>query len=184
MSLCFWGRIQPESEGSRDADPGIKSPRQTPHNFKPGKGVCLTKVESRKLPSWKLKLWDLSKKIITLIDPDFAAGEFIVNYSCMNKSEHYVKKHIDSNDISYQYALTLGNYRGAKVKTYDEKDNVLGEFDYYKAPCRFDGRLPHEVVTDNFCGTCNRFTLVWFKCYDYRKSEPDPFCYTPCYVCD
>ena len=26
MSLFLWGRIQPESEGSRDADPGIKSP--------------------------------------------------------------------------------------------------------------------------------------------------------------
>ena len=48
---------------------------------------------------------------ICLIDPDFAAGEYIVNHSCMDSPEHYVKKCCDSDDISYQYALALGNYR-------------------------------------------------------------------------
>ena len=91
----------------------------------------------------------------------------------------HVKKHVDGNDISHQYALTLGNYHGAKVRTYDEQENVLGEFDYYKRPCKFDGRLPHEVITDNFHGT--RFTLVWFKCYDHRMTKPAPIFYTPCY---
>ena len=153
---------------------------ETPHNFKPGKGVCLTKVETRTLPKWKLKLWDLSKQLITLIDPDFAAGEFVVNYSCMSKPEQYVKKHVDSEDISHQYALTLGDYNGATLRMYDDEDHVLGEFDYYKRPCKFDGRLPHEVITDNFTGI--RFTLVWFKCYDHRKTEADPIFTTPCYV--
>jgi hypothetical protein len=153
---------------------------ETPHNFKPGKGVCLTKVETRALPSWKLKLWDLSNQLITLIDPDFAAGEYVVNYSCMSKPEQYVKKHVDSEDISHQYALTLGDYDGAKVRMYDDEDHVLGEFDYYKRPCKFDGRLPHEVITDNFTGI--RFTLVWFKCYDHRKTEADPIFSTPCYI--
>jgi hypothetical protein len=45
---------------------------------------------------------------ISLVDPDFADGEFVVNYSCMTKPEQYVKKHVDSDDISHQYALALG----------------------------------------------------------------------------
>ena len=115
-----------------------------------------------------------------MIDSDFAAGEYVVNYSCMTKPEQYVKKHVDSEDISHQYAMTLGSYKGAALRMYDDNDNILGDFDYYKKVCKMDGRLPHEVITNDFQGT--RFTLVWFKTYDHRKTEPDPICNTPHYV--
>ena len=153
---------------------------ETPHNFKQGRGVCLTKVASRKLPKWKLELWDLSKQLITLIDPDFAQGEYIVNFSCMNKPEQYVKKHVDSDDISHQYALALGDYKNATLRLYDADDKVLGDFDYHRKVCKMDGRLPHELVSDGFEG--ERFCIVWFKTYDHRKTKADPIFNTPCYV--
>ena len=153
---------------------------ETPHNFKPGRGVCLTKVESRNLPSWKLQLWDLSKQLITLVDPDFASGEYIVNYSCMNKPEQYVKKHVDTDDISFQYAMGLGDYKNAALRIYGKDGEVIGDFDYNKKICKMDGRLPHELISDGFEG--QRFCVIWFKCYDHRKSEPDPIFDTPCYV--
>ena len=153
---------------------------ETPHNFKKGKGVCVTPVEERKLPKWKQELWALSKELITLTDPDFAAGEYVVNFASMTKPEQYVKKHVDSEDISHQYALTLGNYRNAYLRCYDEEDNVLGEFDYHRKIFKMDGRLPHEVISENFEG--ERFTIVWFKTYDHRKTEPDLICKMPCFV--
>ena len=88
-------------------------------------------MEERKIPKWKKELWSLSKELISLVDPDFADGEFVVNYSCMTKPEQYVKKHVDSDDISHQYALALGNYSGANLRCNDENDNVLGDFDYH-----------------------------------------------------
>ena len=79
----------------------------------------------------------------------------------MTKPEQYVKKHVDSDDISHQYALALGNYSGANLRCYDENDNVLGDFDYHRKICKMDGRLPHELIQDNFKG--KRFCVIWFK---------------------
>lgn len=153
---------------------------ETPHNFKKGKGVYLKPVEDRNYPKWKLELWALAKELITLTDPDFAAGEYVVNFASMTKPEQYVKKHVDNEDISHQYALTLGNYRNAYLRCYDDQDNVLGDFDYYRKIFKMDGRLPHEVISDNFDG--QRFTIVWFKTYDHRKTEPDLICQKPCFM--
>ena len=153
---------------------------ETPHNFKAGKGVNTTPVEQQRLPKWKKELWTLAKKLITLIDPDFAAGEYVVNYACMNQPDQYVKKHTDSEDISYQYALNLGDYKGAYTRCFDENENVLGEFDYHRRICKMDGRLPHEVIQTDFEGV--RYTLVWFKVYDHRKTKPDPLFPHPCFV--
>ena len=153
---------------------------ETPHNFKKGRGVYVKPVEERTMSKWKKELWALSKELISIVDPDFADGEYVVNYSCMTKPEQYVKKHVDSDDISHQYALALGNYSGAKLRCYDEEDNVLGDFDYHRKICKMDGRLPHELIQDNFKG--KRFCVIWFKLYDHRKAEPDPICRTPQYV--
>ena len=153
---------------------------ETPHNFKAGKGVCLTKVTTRKLPKWKLKLWELSNRLIALIDKDFADGEFIVNFSCMNKPDQYVKKHVDADDVSHQYALALGNYRNAALRLYDVDDTVIGDFDYHRKVLKMDGRLPHELLSDGFEG--ERFCIIWFKSYDHRQTQADPILRTPCYV--
>ena len=139
-------------------------------------------VEERSLPKWKKELWRKSAELIRLIDPDFAAGEYVVNYSCMEGgSDHYVRKHVDKDDISFQYAMALGPYEGAVLRVYGEDgETVLGDFDYKYRVCKMDGRVPHELILDNFTGT--RFCVIWFKSYDARKTQADPIFTTPCFV--
>ena len=55
--------------------------------------------------------------------------------------------------IAMQYALTLGDYVGATLRMYDGEGHVIRDFDYHNKMCKMDGRLPHEVVQDNFTGT-------------------------------
>ena len=151
---------------------------ETPHNFKPGRGVSVKPVEERRISKWKKELWKFSKELITLIDDDFADGEYVVNYACMTNPKHYVKKHTDSEDISYQYAMALGDYKGAFLRCYDEQDNILGDFDYHNKICKMDGRLPHELILNDFEG--KRYCVVWFKTYDHRKTKADPIFREPC----
>ena len=92
----------------------------------------------------------------------------------------HVKKHVDSDDVSHQYAMALGDYKNAALRLYDEHDQVIGDFDYHKKVCKMDGRLPHELVSDGFEG--ERFCVIWFKSYDHRQTEADPIFSTPCYV--
>ena len=155
-------------------------PFTTPHNFKKGRGVCLTDVEDRALPEFKKELWRLSKQLMKIVDPDFVEGEYVVNYACMNDPDHYVKKHVDGEDISFQYAMSLGDHQGAKLRCYDSNDAVIGDFDYHYKICKMDGRLPHEVILEEFKGT--RFVVVWFKVYDHRKPKPDAIFERPHFV--
>lgn len=148
---------------------------------KEGKGVFMKPVMERKLPGWKKKLWILSKKLIKRVDYDFAKFEdYVVNYSCINHHSHYVKKHKDDQDISYQYLLALGNFTGANLRCYDENDNILGDFDNKKKICKMDGRLPHELIMNKFKGI--RFSIIWFKLYDRCKFEKDPLFKNPHFV--
>ena len=155
----------------------------TPHNIpsKKGKGVCLTPVLERVLPKWKKTLWVLSQQLIEIIDPDFAVGEYVVNYSTMTDPEHYVKKHTDSDDISYQYGMSLGDYEGTfKTRIYDKDDKVVGDYDYKNRVLKMDGRLPHEVISKGFKGV--RHCVIFFKSFDKRKLVCDPIFETPCFV--
>ena len=128
-------------------------------------------------------LWASSRKLIELIDPDFAAGEYVVNYACMDSNEHYVKKHSDSDDIAPQYAMALGDYKEgtAFLRVYDNEDNPIGDYDYKNRIMKMDGRRAHElIVNDEFSGT--RYCVIFFKSYDHRKSVCDPVMETPMYV--
>jgi hypothetical protein len=156
----------------------------TPHNIpsKKGKGVCLTPVLARvSLPKWKKNLWTLSQQLIEIIDPDFAVGEYVVNYSTMTDPKHYVKKHTDSDDISYQYGMSLGDYEGTfETRIYDKDDKVVGDYDYKNRVLKMDGRLPHEVISKGFKGV--RHCVIFFKSFDKRKLVCDPIFETPCFV--
>ena len=153
----------------------------TRHHFEKGRGVYMGNIEDRKIPKWKLNLWKKSKRIIQLIDPDFAANDdFVVQYARMSNPNHHCKKHVDALDVSHQYALALGNYRGAKLRVYDAQDKPTGEYDYKRKILKFDGRLPHELVMDDFQGT--RYSLVFFKMYDRRQTERAPIFHTPTFV--
>ena len=130
----------------------------------------------------KLVGYCIARNIIQIVDPDFAAGEFVVQFAYMSGGGH-VGWHKDG-DISYQYAMSLGDFSGAYLRAYlqdhkkSQKDSQMYyELDYKDKIVAFDGRLPHEVVTDNFRG--ERFTIIFYKTYDHRKTKPDPIMKEP-----
>ena len=105
------------------------------------------------------------------IDPDYAAGETLVQFARMASKDDRVLRHTDAHDISPQYAHTFGDFAGATLRAYD-KAGVAHVVDNRDKIAKFDGRLPHEVVTDDFRG--ERFSIIWYKTYDSRKVTPDP----------
>ena len=156
---------------------------KTQHNIpsKAHKGVYLKPVEERRLPKWKKELYKTAIEIIKEVDKDYSEGEIVVNFAKMVGGEnHYVNKHRDKDDISFQYALGLGDYSGATLRCYDDNDKVIGDFDYHNRICKMDGRLPHELILDNFTGT--RYCVIWFKLFDSRKTQADPIFQVPEFV--
>ena len=146
---------------------------KTPHNIpeKHGKGVCLIPVADKvSTPAWKIDLWAVCCTLIDLIDADFAQGEFAVNFSCMDSQYHHVMKHVDSDDISPQYAMALGTYptESAFLRVYGKDDEVVGDYEYKNRILLMDGRRAHELITtDAFSGS--RYCVIFFKTYDHKE---------------
>jgi hypothetical protein len=148
------------------------------HPFKKT-AVFLTPVAQQGLNAHEKRAYELASKILSMVDPDFAAGEFVISFSWMNSKHHYVKRHVDGEDVSWQYMLGLGDYTGAALRAYHEDGtngtNVTNftDIDYRHQVLKCDGRLPHEVLmSDSFQG--NRFSAIWFKTYDKRQKEAAP----------
>ena len=70
--------------------------------------------------------------------------------------------HYDVQDITYQYALTIGVYEGVNLvcKT---KNGRLINVSNRRRFVRFDGRLPHKV---NRTVSGQRYSFVYYKTYD------------------
>lgn len=130
-----------------------------------GTAAFLMPVRKQNLKREVKAAYTLARTIIADIDPEYAAGEFMVNFGYINSRDHRVKKHTDSHDVSHQYALGLGSYKGAKLRIHHESGPI--DVDYRHKVVKFDGRIPHEVVMDDdFEG--ERFSVIWFKNYDSR----------------
>ena len=123
----------------------------------------------------------LAMYIIKMVDPEYASGETIVQFALMNTPQQYVRNHTDSEDVSFQYAMSLGDYSGAWLRAKDA-DGRIHDLDNARKIVRFDGRLEHEVFLDHFQG--QRFTVIWYKNYDHRKTTPDPIWKKPVVVWD
>ena len=143
-------------------------------------GVCIKPVEDRLEGFCRgdEELYDVMNKVYTIacmlfriIDPDYVKGCFTVNFSCMDKQSHYVGKHKDRKDVTYQYLLGLGSYSGAWIRTCGMDIN------YRHKIIRMDGRLDHEVVKHHFKGT--RYSIIAYKNYDKRIIEPTPILLKP-----
>ncbi|KAL7578829.1 hypothetical protein ACA910_016049 [Epithemia clementina (nom. ined.)] len=169
---------------------------ETPHNFLPNQGVYTVPVSERQgMPEWKKSLWCLASRLLEFIDPDFAKDEhYVVSFSCIKDKSQYVRRHRDTKDISFQYALGLGDYHGAFLRVYTSNhtygdDGGRGprllphlDLDYKRIICKMDGRLPHELILDRNTFTGTRYSIIWFKLYDRRKDCCDPIFYHPHYV--
>ena len=144
-------------------------------------GVRITPVEEQKeLNVTQKEAYRLAADLLAEFDPDYTGGEFLVQFAFMNDSSHYVRKHRDSEDISHQYALSLGYYTGAKLRVWNRDESAFVDFDNLDRIVKFDGRCAHEVVTQDFEG--ERFTVIWYKNYDSRLSKPAPIFEDPRFV--
>ena len=153
------------------------------HNFK-NTAVNLQHVQDQKgINDYQKRAYAMAKGVIDLLDPEFAAGEtYLVNFSHMNSRHHYVKRHVDVDDITYQYILSFGEYQGdVKLFVYDKMGNFHQSYNCKDRILKVDGRLPHRVrKTPDFEG--NRFAVIWYKSYDARISVPTPVLANPYFV--
>lgn len=157
-----------------------KKPYFKKHTFK--KVGVFTKppdvqLAHKKITQIKYIAYKLAREIIQKVDPDYAQGEYEVNFSCMDRPTHYVKRHVDDQDISHQYALGLGEYKGAELRVWNKTQSNFQDFDYRHKMLQMDGRNYHELVSNKFEG--ERFTVIWYKTYDHRKTQADPILDTP-----
>jgi hypothetical protein len=160
-----------------------KKPHFRMHNFR-NAAVNLQRVQEQAGLNLEQKIaYEKAKLVIELLDPDFAVGEtYLVNFSHMNSRHHYVKKHVDSGDITYQYILSFGEYTGdVKLFVYNKDGSFNQAYDCKDRILKVDGRLPHRVrKTPGFEG--NRFAVIWYKSFDARITAPTPVLETPEFV--
>lgn len=76
-----------------------KKPHFRKHNFKNTAVYTEPVMNQTGLNEWQKTAYRLAASVIELLDPEFAAGEYLVNFSHMNSADHYVKKHVDKDDI-------------------------------------------------------------------------------------
>ena len=157
----------------------IGKPGFVRHNFM-NTAAYVRPVEDQKVPALWKKAYRKAMRVLRGIDPGYAEGETVVQFAYMSSPMHYVARHRDANDISHQYAMSLGDYKGATLRVYDGSGKAHDMDNRHKI-VKFDGRLPHEVIVDqSFHG--ERFTVIYYKNYDSRKSRPDPVVGTPSIV--
>ena len=126
--------------------------------------------------------YQLAKRALECFDRHYSEGEFVVQFAYMNDGHsHYVKKHKDTNDVSFQYVLGLGDYTGAVLRVHNQTESAHRDFDVRNRVLKFDGRCSHELILDGFRG--DRFTVIYYKNYDNRLGQQDaPIFDAPCFV--
>ena len=90
--------------------------------------------------------------------------DYCVQFSSMDENSH-VKKYVDKNDISSQFVVTLGNYKGGELIVHNEINDSYIPLITNRNMVQFDGRKQH-YVTDVIEG--NRYSIVFHKSYHMR----------------
>jgi hypothetical protein len=155
---------------------------ETPHNIpeRAGYYVCTKDPLERTLPRWKKSLWLKARELLNLYDPDFAAGEYVVQFSKMSSTSHSCKMHEDSKDIGPQYIMYLGNYRNAILQAFDQVGKSYRCFSKLYLMLKVDGCLKHRVLMENFTGI--RYAVIFYKMYDFRQPFLAPLFFPPVYL--
>ena len=128
--------------------------------------VNISPVENRELPNRKYQLYKLAKEFILKYNKLWVGNDddFIVQFACMNK-DSYIKEHCDKADVSSQFIMTLGEYKGGFLHVWNKEKKIYEIFDTYKKLIQFDGRNKHFIsnVSDG-----ERYSIVWYKSFDRR----------------
>ena len=86
-----------------------------------------------KLTALQYMAYSRAAALISVVDPKWAAGDFVVQFAYMNDPSHHVKCHVD-NDVSFQYGLALGDFSGAALRCYLDKEKTA--YRDFEAPGR------------------------------------------------
>lgn len=100
-----------------------------------------------------MALWRIMKKMLKDIDPDYTFTSIQVNRNFRGKP------HVDRGDHSYQYALSLGDFRGGLLVIETDDPQQLAVLETKERLTKCDGRRPHWVTS--YCGT--RYSLIMYK---------------------
>jgi len=164
--------------------------RDHPHNIKEGifltLGCCLKHpMEKDFIPVWKKELYCLGSKFFAEFIPSFVSHQYMIHFSRMDSRDHYVRLHVDERDISSQYAIYLGTWKGASLVCYSSSSQSnlqeIGRFNESRALVHMDGRLLHYMdVQPNFKGI--RYAMICYQLWNEKKDKPDPIFSPPALV--
>ena len=150
---------------------------ETPHEFRPGKGVYVKTVEDAVSKTKSVKAaYRKAMEILRLFAPVYAGderGEYVVvQFMRLDGSDGgYFKAHVDARDIDVQYLFSLGSGRCDTV-IYGADGQEKKRVQYHERIYCMDGRLKHKLDTAALQGT--RYSVVYFKLSDprYKKARP------------
>ena len=99
-----------------------------------------------------MRLWGLLKPLVGGIDPQFEYTSVQVNRNFRGTP------HRDKHDVTYQYALALGEFDGGRLVAETSDPMVVVAFETKGRPTKLDGRRVHWV--EPYQG--ERFSLLMF----------------------
>ena len=104
--------------------------------------------------------------LLKMINKQWAGSkdDFVVQFSCMDIESH-IEIHTDKDDVSSQFAISLGEYKGGQLMVYNDNLSTYIPVVNKRKMVQFDGRKKHFVtkVTEG-----ERYSIVFFKSYDER----------------
>lgn len=144
-------------------------------------GVCLTDpLERSGIPPWKKGFWRKAQEVLKLLLPELLDKTYAVQFSKMSSPSCSVPFHYDRRDVSWQYALFLGDYEGAFLEVCDPENEVYKAYSSPYCLLQFDGRLRHRVRLEGFWGV--RYSVIFYQQFDLTKTEEDPIFFPPSWV--
>ena len=108
-----------------------------------------------------MRLWLLLKELLHRVDPSFEFTSVQVNKNFRGLP------HRDKHDVTYQYALSLGDFCGGELLAETGDPNIVVAFDTRGRPTRLDGRRVHWVAPHT---GGDRYSLIMYAV----KGEPTP----------
>jgi hypothetical protein len=100
-----------------------------------------------------LELWKVCKAMVKKIDPAFRFSSIQVNRNFSGVP------HVDGSDVTYQYALSLGEFTGGRLVVATDDPLVFRSYDTKNRLTKCDGRHPHWVTP--FKG--QRYSLIFYR---------------------
>ena len=100
------------------------------------------------------RLWRVLKKLVRRVDPSYRFTSVQVNKNFAGRV------HTDKKDVTYQYALSVGDFSGGNLVVSTDDPYLYVKMDTKRRLTRCDGRHPHWV-TAHKGGT--RYSLVMYN---------------------